>query len=288
MRMLARTWYVHATNFMPATLYDFFNVAHDMFNVVLVKPVFRDKNIQLIEIRFFAQLDQGGEIDITVNDVLHPRLRLAHVVNAAGNCERLLNAIGSLYDHRIANARFRDLKRVALDQDLARCRRPRAFLRNKLADADVAVIVNDKQDYVAPLHWSRLELTTYCPTRFGITHFRVLQNGLDQIVVDRVDAYHRRRWVSGQITLVQFTREDCVRRKHRGERGDAERDSKHNEHCSCAFVPKIANSLTPECVHSRTIHRFHRLCETICVICGWILPSEISTRRSITRAISAS
>ena len=74
-----------------------------LLDVVLIEPVLRDENIELVEMWLFAELDQGREIDVAVDDVLHARLRLAHVVNAAADHEWLLDAVCGLNCHGVAD-----------------------------------------------------------------------------------------------------------------------------------------------------------------------------------------
>src|SRR5687768_17751863 len=58
----------------PAAAFDQrLDIARDLLDVRLVQTVITYENIQLIEIRFFSKLDQGGEIDVAVNDVLQDR-----------------------------------------------------------------------------------------------------------------------------------------------------------------------------------------------------------------------
>src|SRR6185369_15543627 len=181
------------------------DVARHAPDVVLVKPVLRDEDVQLIEARLFAELDECCEIDVAVDDVLHARLRLAHVVNAAADYERCFYAIRSLDGDGVADVCPRYLKRIALDQYLA-CRwRPSATLGHELADANIAVIFDHKQDEVAPLHWTSFDLTADCATRFCIAHLGILQNRLDEIVIDRVDAHHCGRGIGFEITAIELT-----------------------------------------------------------------------------------
>src|SRR6185503_6017196 len=190
MRMLARRGDVDAPNFMPAAFDQLLDVCDYSPDVVFVKPVLRDEDVQLVQLRLFAELDQRGEIDVAVNDILHSRLRLAHVVDAAANHQWLLDAIRSFYGHRVADTCFRNLKRIALDQDLAVRWRPRATLGNKRADADVAIVMDHKEHQIAPLRWSSLHLSSDRSARFSIANFGILQNHFDSIVVDRIETQH--------------------------------------------------------------------------------------------------
>src|SRR5215217_7456091 len=174
--MLAGSRNLDAAHVMSTALDQLLDVARHAPDVVFVKPVLRDEDVQLIEARLFAELDEGCEIDIAVDDVLHTRLRLAHVVNAAADHEWCLYAIRSLDGDSIAGVYLRHLKRIALDQYLASRRRPRATLRHELADANVAVVFNHKQDQVAPLHWTSFDLAADCAARFCVAHFGILQN----------------------------------------------------------------------------------------------------------------
>src|SRR6185436_18355760 len=185
--MLAGWRNVNATHVVSAALNQLLNLAGDAPDVVFVEPVLRDEDVQLIESRLFAKLDQRGEIDVAVNDVLHARLRLAHVVHTAADDERLFDPVHSLDRDCIADVCFHNLKRIALDQYLAGGGRPRAAFRHKLADANVAVVLDDKQDQVAPLHWSSFDLSTDRASRLSVTHFRILQDRFDEIFVDRVN-----------------------------------------------------------------------------------------------------
>src|SRR6476646_3187964 len=102
MRMFAWRWYVNTPDLVPARLDQLLNVRRDLANVALVKSILRDENVEPIEIRFFAELDQRCEIDVAVNDVFHARLRLADVVNATRDHEWLLDAVRSLNNHGVA------------------------------------------------------------------------------------------------------------------------------------------------------------------------------------------
>src|SRR6185503_18763284 len=127
MRMLAGTRNVDAQHFVTATLDQRFDVGNDSFDMRLVKSVLCDQKIYLIESWLFAELGQGGEIDVAVDDVLHARLCLAYVVNTTADHEGLLDAVCSLHDYGVANASSRNLERITLDQDLTCRRRPRAI-----------------------------------------------------------------------------------------------------------------------------------------------------------------
>src|SRR6185503_17751049 len=118
------------------------------------------------------------------NNILHSRLRLAHVVDAAANHQRLLDAVRGFYCHGVADTCFRNLKRIALDQDLAVRWRPGAALGNKRADTNVSVVLDYKEHQDAPLHWSSLDLTSDHPARLSVADFRILQNRFDCFVVD--------------------------------------------------------------------------------------------------------
>src|SRR5438105_3661939 len=140
MRMFARRGYLNTPHFMPATLDHLLDVCDHSLDVVLVESILRQENVQLIEVRLFAELGQRCKIDVTIDHVLHARLRLADVMNAAADHERSLDAVGSLHDNCVADAGFRNLKSIALDQDLTGRRWPRALFRHELADTNVAVI----------------------------------------------------------------------------------------------------------------------------------------------------
>src|SRR5215204_3144799 len=103
---------------MSAAFDHLFDVGDYSLNMVFVKPVLSHQDIYLIKSRFFSQLDQRCEIYVPINDILHAGLSLAHIVYAAANHEWLLNAICSFYCNGITNICFRNLKGVALDQDL--------------------------------------------------------------------------------------------------------------------------------------------------------------------------
>src|SRR5215217_5597847 len=205
--MLAGPRNLDAAHVMSTALDQLLDVARHAPDVVFVKPVLRDEDVQLIEARLFAELDEGCEIDIAVDDVLHARLRLAHVVNTAADHEWCLDAIRSLDCDGVADVCPRDLKRIALDQYRAVCRRPSVALRHELADANVAEIFDYKQNQVAPLHWTSLNLAADRAARFCITHFRILQNRFDEIVIDRVDAQHCRGGVRLQVSAIELARE---------------------------------------------------------------------------------
>src|ERR1044072_9461437 len=249
MRMLAGTRDINTNDFVTATLDQRFDVGNNLFDMRLVKPVLCDQEIYLIESRLFAELDKCSEIDVAVDDILHPRLRLAYIVNPTADHEGLLNAICSLHCYGIANARSHNLERVALDQDLAGRRRPGAAFRHEFTDAYVAVVLDYKQDQVTPLNWTRLDLAADCSARFGVAHLRILQECFDEIVVGRINAQHGRRRAGCKISLIEFTRQDCVGRQYGCEGGDAERNRKHDERRARAFLPEVTKSFAPDCVH---------------------------------------
>jgi hypothetical protein len=85
MRMLAGTRNLNALHFVAAALDQRFDIGNDSFDMCLVKSVLCDQKIDLVESRLFAELYEGGEIDIAIDDILHARLRLAHVVNTTTN-----------------------------------------------------------------------------------------------------------------------------------------------------------------------------------------------------------
>src|SRR5207237_1143158 len=146
MWMFAGRGYLYTPHFMPATLNHLLDIGHHSLDVVLVESILRHENVQLIEVRLFAELNQGRQIDVTINDVLHARLRLAHIMNAAADQEGSLDAVRSLHENCVADAGFRNLKSIPLDQDLTGRGRPGTLLRHEFADADVAVIFDDKEN----------------------------------------------------------------------------------------------------------------------------------------------
>src|SRR6185369_9519389 len=95
--MLARRGNLNAAYVMTATPDQSLNVGSYAPDVIFVEPLLRDEDVQLIEPRFFAELDQGGEIDVAIDDIFHARLRLAHVVHTAADHEWLLDTIRSLH-----------------------------------------------------------------------------------------------------------------------------------------------------------------------------------------------
>src|SRR5688500_11246320 len=155
---------------LPAAAFDQrLDIARDLLDVRLVHTVITYENIQLIEIRFFSKLDQGGEIDVAVNDVLHARLRLAHVVHAAADEQQLLLAVCSLYLNLVAYIRSHHLECITLDQNLASCRWPGTRFRFEFADANVAVVLNDEERQVAPLDRASFDLSGHGPSGFCVT-----------------------------------------------------------------------------------------------------------------------
>src|SRR6185369_13391082 len=130
MRMFAGTRNLDAQHFVATALDQLLDVGNDSFDMRLVKSVLCDQKIDLIESWLFAELGQGVEIDVAVDDVLHARLCLAHIVNTTTYHEWLLDAVCGLHCHGIADARSHNLERVTLDQDLACCRRPSAGFRH--------------------------------------------------------------------------------------------------------------------------------------------------------------
>src|SRR5574338_36592 len=182
--MLSRLRNVNAADLVSTTLYQLFDVARNAPYVTFVKPVLRDEDVQLIESRFLAELDQRREIDVTIDDVLHARLRLAHVVYTAADHEWLFDTLRGLHGDSVADVCFRNLESVALDQHFTSGRRPCTALGHEFANAYVAVVFNYKQHQVAPLHWSSLDLPADRAPRFGIAHFGILENRFDEIVID--------------------------------------------------------------------------------------------------------
>ena len=83
--MFARRGHVNTYYLPSVAFYQALHIRGDFLNVRFVEPPIANEDVQLIERRFFAELDQRSEIDVAVDDVLHARLRLAHVVNAAAD-----------------------------------------------------------------------------------------------------------------------------------------------------------------------------------------------------------
>jgi hypothetical protein len=246
------------------------HVCRDFADVILVELVLRNENVESIKIRFFAELDQGCEIDVAVDDVFHARLRLAHVVNAPADHEWLFDAIWRFHHHGIADAGVQDLKRVALNQDLAYRRRPCALLGFEFADANVAIVFHDKQHQVAPVHRSGFDLARDGPAWFCVADVRVLQHCRDEVIVDRINAQDSRGRIGSEITTVEFTCENRVRRKHGGKGSDAQGNGRHDQNRTRTFTPEVANCFSPG------RGQFN------------IAPSRISIFRSLTRTMSGS
>src|SRR6266446_5763216 len=138
MRMLPRVGNIYSANGMPAVLDHFLEVGRDVANMIAIQFVRGHQNIQLIKIWLLTQLRQSVQSDVSIHDILHPGLGLAHVADAAADAERSLFSPRRLNGHCVANPRPRDLERVSFDQYFPRFRRPGALLWLKRADADVS------------------------------------------------------------------------------------------------------------------------------------------------------
>src|SRR5262245_51222689 len=152
MRMFAGLRNISSTRLMSATLDQLLHVGCDVAHMRFIKfvPVYR--NLQLVEVRLFAQLSERVEVDVAVDDVLHARLCLAYILHRTAETQRPLIASGRPDRHGIADARPGDLNGVAFDQYLAGTWRPGALLRLQRADANIPEILHDKQSQVAPLN----------------------------------------------------------------------------------------------------------------------------------------
>src|SRR5918994_691255 len=95
MRMFSGRGYVDAAHLMSTALYCRFYVSYHASDVVFVKLVLSNEDIQLVQSWFFSQLDQRCEVDVAINKILHARLRLAYIVNASSDNERLLDTVCS-------------------------------------------------------------------------------------------------------------------------------------------------------------------------------------------------
>jgi hypothetical protein len=86
---------------------------------------------------------RGGEIDVAIDDILHARLRLAHIVNTTAYHEWLLDAVCSLHCYGIANARSSQpgTHHASIRISPVAGGHAPAF-GTSLADADVAVVVD--------------------------------------------------------------------------------------------------------------------------------------------------
>ena len=179
----------------------------------LVITILSDQNIQLIEIGFFAQQLERVERDVAINQILHARLCLADIVDAAGDAQGLLFAIRGSHRDRIADARLGDLKGVSFDQQLAGGRRPCALLGVELADADIAIVFDDEEDQVAPFDRPCLDASGHGSARLGIAQIGIRLNGRKQVVVDRIRSQGGRSRVGRQIAFVQLAGQNRVARQ---------------------------------------------------------------------------
>ena len=64
-----------------------------------------DEHLQLVEVRLLAEPRERRRGDVAVDDVLHPRLRLADVVHAAAHAQRRSSPSRRPDRHRVADAR---------------------------------------------------------------------------------------------------------------------------------------------------------------------------------------
>src|SRR5207244_3067697 len=120
-------------------------IVNNILDVLFVERVARNDQLHLIESGSLAELYERRLRDVAVDDVLHPRLRLPDVVNAAADAKRSLRSVRRADDDVLADLDSRDLKRVALDEDLAGRRRPRALLGIEFADANVCEVFDREQ-----------------------------------------------------------------------------------------------------------------------------------------------
>ena len=127
-------------------------------NVVLIEPILRHENIELVEIRLFSELCQSIERDVAVDHVFHSCLGLAHIVNTAANDQPLFVSIAGLDRHQVTDTGLRNLESIALNQYLASRRWPCTSLVFEPGNVNIAVILYYKQYEVSPLYRSRLDL----------------------------------------------------------------------------------------------------------------------------------
>ncbi len=189
----------------------FWTSAATSADVLLVEPVLRHEDLQLIEKRLLAQLRQRVERDVAVDQVLHAGLRLADIVDAAADTQGLLVPASRLHDHGVADLRASDLEGIPLDQDLACSRRPRALLGIDLADSDLPEVLDHEEHQVAPLHRAGLDAARDSSTGFRIADSMSREDRLraSPSSIESVRKRERRR-VGGQIAPVQLSHQDRV------------------------------------------------------------------------------
>src|SRR3954471_10110069 len=110
MRMFSGTRNIDAANGMSGGFERPADFLGDAADVRLVVTIVGDQNVEPIEIRLLAQVRQGVERDVAVDDILHARLRLADVVHAATDAQCTFFSARGANGCVVANARARNLE----------------------------------------------------------------------------------------------------------------------------------------------------------------------------------
>ena len=95
----------HPPHGMPFALQPLLHARRHRQDVLLVERVVGHHELDLIEVGLFSQLREGVEGDVAVDDVLHARLGLAHVVDGAAHSQGPLISAGGPHGHGVADPR---------------------------------------------------------------------------------------------------------------------------------------------------------------------------------------
>ncbi len=141
--------------------------------MLFIEPVIGDQDLELVQVGLFAQQRQSVQSDVAIDHVLHARLCLAYIMDAAGNTQRLLFSLRRLDQHAIADACAGHLKSISLDEYFSGGRRPCALLRHQRADAYVPEVLHYKEHQAAPLRGTSFDPTVDHSAGFSIADFAV-------------------------------------------------------------------------------------------------------------------
>src|SRR5579859_4011043 len=215
--MFTRSGNIYAANSVTATFNQLLYFLGDSAYVLLVKPVFRDQDVQLVQIRLFAQPDKCVQRYIAVDAVLHARLGLANIMHAAGHVQGLFLPLADPDRYGVADLRMRYLKGVPLDQYFSCGRRPCAMLWRQPAYADTSVVFHHKDHQIAPLGWTAFDPAMQNSSWLGVAYVAVGEYSRDQFVINCVRPQSGGGRVRCQVSFVELPCEHCVRGKNGSE-----------------------------------------------------------------------
>ena len=148
--------------------------------VGVVVAVVGDDQVQLVEAAVQPQPSEGVTADITVGDAGDERRSLVHVMGQPGDGQTSLAAQVVFHQQTPPDRSFYKAQGLALDEDLAVGRGPRAAEGAHHVDAVGAVILQGQQTQVMPLAVRLLKANGGDRAPFGDRDFGHATHGLDQ------------------------------------------------------------------------------------------------------------